>query len=251
MARVDKGERDNPKPARVDKGERDPIRTQIVRVDKGERDNRVPRFEGLGGGMTPNLPAAVANAQNWSQNTPAFDQAYFDTSAQMSDAANQGATRLRVSEGRDQAVLPKTIPAWMRPPINHGGYNPAAMHATPVIPAPAVNWYGQGDPHHTMNPMIDYYPDVSGPLLPWWQQPKLMPTRTPTPTPSMAMASMSAPPAWSGNGFGSSYGGNWRKGKGVGGGGGGGYGYDSGNDYTSGDYPAWMQNMGLYSWKFG
>lgn len=218
-------------------------------------------WETLGGGSKQELPPAVANAQQWSQSTPAYDAAYFAEAAKQDQARRKAAVSEQTSAARDNG-LPKSPPAWLgfqpfaggKQPSYGGSYNPTVPHyqpTPPVIPQPSVDWYGQNDPHHSMNPMIDYYPEVSGPLLPWWQQPNAMPTRTPAPTPSMVMAA-TPPPAWSGNGFGSSYGGNWRKG--GGGGGGGGYGGYGGRDYGDGynnDYPAWMQNMGLYSWKFG
>lgn len=213
-----------------------------------------------------NLPAAIANAQQWSAQTPAYDLSYFQQAAQQDAARRKAAVTEKTSSARDQQA-PKRNPGplgfrgqgganapvvrppeWLaRPPAYGGGYNPSTeppawLGGEANIPPPAVGWYGQNDPHHSMNPMIDYYPNVSGPLLPWWMQAAQNPTLTPAPTPSN-------PPAWndgngSGNGFGTNYGRNWR----GGGGGGGGYGYGGGGGYDN--YPAWMRSlMGLYSWN--
>lgn len=153
---------------------------------------------------------------------------------------------------------PRSLPAWMQPsqagPAYGGGYNPTstnpayqggggnedtmsyeeALAAAQSIQNPN-SWMGQNDPHHTMNPMIDYYPEVNGPLLPWWA----LPTAAPAPAPITPPPASAAP---------TYYGGNWRRGGGGGGGWGGGW--DSGGWGGGGEKPAWWDaSMGLYSMR--
>lgn len=206
-----------------------------------------PAFLGnMGGGMGQNMTgytAANANAQNPYMSRPA-NVGYFE------EAATQ--------EARRRAGLPSIAPMMGTSDTQYQNYQGGAPSYQPQPPtnkpeelsdeeALAIaqagqnpnSWMGQNDPHHLMNPAIDYYP-ASGPLLPWWAQATAQPA-TPTVTAPPSMMSAYGYGGGGGSnyrrkGFGSSYGGNW-------GGGGGGY-----SDYQD---PAWLANMGLYSLKWG
>lgn len=233
-----------------------------------------PAWGNMGGGMGQNMTgytAANANAQNSNVGRPANVGYYEEAAAQQarrraglsptSPMLGTSDVQYQISRGSAPSYQPQptsSIPAWLR--VTGGGQMPGGLspqqrneaeenlgsmtfeEALAIAQAGQNpnSWMGQNDPHHLMNPNIDFYPST-GPLMPWWMQPTQQePTMTPTVTPSM----MSSYGSGDGGGytkrrkgFGSSYGGNWE-------GGGGGY----GGEYTN---PAWLENMGLYSLKWG
>jgi hypothetical protein len=132
-----------------------------------------------------------------------------------------------------------TLPEWMkpRPPAYGGSYNPTNMVTQPGqwnVPA----WMGGDAETRDIQQIASGEPVLEDmPTYPFSQTHPYGGVAPLPPPPIVSPPPIVAPlTSQSRRGFGSSYGGNW------GGGGGDGYGYGT---------PAWLANMGLYSWRFG